>query len=175
ELRSAGIALELAPNAENFFLDEGFLPSLGTEEARLLGKGPYALIEAPYTAPLTPLLEIIFRMKLKGVIPLIAHPERCYEFERKGRAAQAVQAGACLQLDVGALVGRYGPKAKKVALALLEENLYSVAATDLHSPRGAGEWLGSSLEQLLGRVGPRAFEALMKHNPRRMLAGETLV
>jgi len=175
ELRSAGIALELAPNSENFFLDERFLPSLGTEEARLLGKGPYALIEAPYTAPLTPLLEIIFRMKLKGVIPLIAHPERCYEFERKGRAAEAVQAGACLQLDVGALVGRYGPKAKKVALALLEENLYSVAATDLHSPRGAAEWLGTALEELNGRVGPRAFEALMKHNPRRMLAGETLV
>src|SRR5262244_2630597 len=55
ERRSAGIALELAPNAENFFLDEGFLPSLGTDEARLLGSGPYALIEAPYTAPLTPL------------------------------------------------------------------------------------------------------------------------
>jgi protein-tyrosine phosphatase len=174
-LRSAGIPLELAPNAENFFLDERFLPGLGTEDERLLAKGPYVLVEAPYTAPMTALLEIIFRAKLKGVTPLIAHPERCYEFERKGRAVEAVRAGACLQLDLGALVGRYGPKAKKVALPLLDENLYSVAATDLHSPHRAADWLGKALAELHKRVGERTFEALMKHNPRRMLAGEPLV
>lgn len=174
ELRSAAIPLELHRSAENFFLDERFLPSLGTEDARLVANGPYALIEAPYTAPLPTLLEIIFRMKLKGVIPLIAHPERCYEFERQGRAAEAVQAGAFLQLDVGALVGRYGPKAKKVAVRLLEEELYAVAATDLHSPRGA-DWVGRALEELRRLAGEDRFESLMKNNPRRILAGETLV
>jgi protein-tyrosine phosphatase len=171
-LRAAGIPLFLSANAENFMLDERFVPSLGTEDARLLGKGSYVLVEAPYSVPVPALPEIIFRIKLKGVTPLIAHPERCYEFERKGRAAEAVRAGARLQLDLGALIGRYGPKAKKVARALLEERLYTVAATDLHSPRGAGDWLGRALEELRKRVGEQGFDALMKNNPSRILAGE---
>ena len=174
ELRAAGIPLSLAPNAENFLLDEQLVPSLGTEDARLLGKGSYVLVEAPYSVPVAVLPEIIFRIKLKGVTPLIAHPERCYEFERKGRAAEAVRAGAYLQLDLGALIGRYGPKARKVARALLEENLYSVAATDLHSPRGAGDWLRRALEELRKVAGEEAFTVLMKDNPCKMLAGESV-
>src|SRR2546425_4917747 len=50
-LRAVGIPLSLSPNAENFMLDERFVPSLGTEDARLLGKGSYVLVEAPYSVP----------------------------------------------------------------------------------------------------------------------------
>ena len=93
ELRAAEIPLSLAPNSENFLLDERFVSGLGTEEARLVGKGPFVLVEAPYSAPVPMLTEMIFRIKLKGITPLLAHPERCYEFERLGRAAEAVRAG----------------------------------------------------------------------------------
>jgi protein-tyrosine phosphatase len=173
-LQGAGIPLSLAPNAENYLLDEQLVPSLGTKDARLLGKGSYVLVEAPYSAPVALLPEIIFRIKLKGVTPLIAHPERCYEFERKGRAAEAVRAGACLQLDLGALIGRYGPKARKIARALLEENLYSAAATDLHSPRGAEDWLRRALEELRKLAGEEGFNILVKDNPWKMLAGQSV-
>jgi protein-tyrosine phosphatase len=171
ELRAAEIPLLLAANSENFLLDERFVSSLGTEEARLLGEGPFVLVEAPYSAPVPMLTEMIFRIKLKGVTPLIAHPERCYEFERTGRAAEAVRAGAFLQLDIGALIGRYGPKARKVAQALLDENLYAVAATDLHSPQGARDWLGRAITELQKRAGEPMFDTLMRRNPQRMLDG----
>src|SRR5689334_3449167 len=71
----AGVKLDLHPNAESFFLDDKLL-----SEPRKLGAGGYVLIEAPYTSPLPALTEIIFRLKLKGITPLIAHPERCLEF-----------------------------------------------------------------------------------------------
>lgn len=173
-LTAAGIPMTLALNAENFFLDDRFLSSLGTPDARLLGEGRYILVEAPYTSPLPALTEIIFRIKLKGVTPIIAHPERCLEFERKGRAADAVQAGALLQLDIGALIGRYGPVAKKVARTLLEQDLYAVGATDLHGPVGAIEWVGKSLKELRSRGGEEAFKRLMELNPGRILRGESL-
>lgn len=171
----ASIPLALSPNAENFILDKNFVAAIGTPEARLLGKGGYVLVEAPYLAPVTALLEIIFRVRLKGVIPLIAHPERCQEFERTGRAADAVRAGACLQLDVGALTGRYGPRARRLSRAILDQGLYSVAATDLHSPHQARVWLGQAFAELRSRVGPQTFESLVKTNPLKILAGESLV
>jgi len=173
-LAANAIALTLHPNAENYFLDESFIPSLGTPAMRALGAGAYALVEAPYTSPVPSLPDLIFRAKLKGITPLIAHPERCLEFEKDGRAAEAVAAGACLQLDVGALIGRYGPRAKKLAKSFLDEGLYSVAATDLHSPVGAVDWVGRALKELHQRAGPAGAEALLRLHPARILEGLSL-
>ena len=132
------------------------------------------MVEAPYTSPLPTLPEIIFRLKLKGVTPLIAHPERCVEFERKGRAADAVRSGACLQLDVGALIGRYGATAKKLARSFLEEGLYAVGATALHSPVGAEEWVGRALRELKAVVGDESFTRLMAVNPAAIVGGQSV-
>lgn len=172
-LEHARIPLSLGRNAENL-LDDAFLRGLGTPSARMLGSGRVTLVELPYTAPVPALPDILFRIRTKGVVPLIAHPERCLEFERKGRAAEAVRAGAHLQLDVGALIGRYGPMAKKLARAFLDDGLYAVAATDLHGPVGARDWVGRALGELRSRVGEEASSRLLRGNPSRLLAGESL-
>jgi protein-tyrosine phosphatase len=174
-LSEAQIPLALASNAENYLFEDDFFQSLGTAEARVLGNGPYLLVELPYTAPVPTLLDLIFQMKLKGVHPVFAHPERCLEFTRKGRAAEAVVAGALLQLDIGALIGRYGRGAKELANRLLEEGLYSLAATDLHSPSGAREWLERGLSELRHQIGERGFAALLSDQPKKILAGQSLV
>ena len=172
-LAAENLALELHPNAENYFLEESLLTTLGTPASRTLGSGKVLLVEAPYQGPLPMLSQFVFRMKLKGVTPLIAHPERCFEFERKGRAAELVQAGALLQLDMGALIGRYGKAAEKLARQFLEEDLYAVAATDLHSPVNAKRWVGDSLEALKKAVGAKRFEALTDTRPAALLRGVT--
>ncbi len=167
------IALALHPNAENFFLDEGLLASLGTPDARPVGAaGKYLLVEAPYQTPLPVLPDFIFRMKLKGITPLVAHPERCLEFEKKGRAAEIVRSGALLQLDVGALIGRYGRSAQKLARQFLDDELYAIGATDLHSPVKASEWVGESLSALERVVGGAGLERLMATHPAAILRGQ---
>ncbi len=173
-LRANSIGLELGRNSENYLLDETFVSGMGTPAARLIGAGAYVLVEAPYTSPVPALTEIIFRVRLKGVTPVIAHPERCMEFARKGRARDAVQAGAVLQLDIGALTGRYGSDAKKLARTFLDEDLYGIGATDLHGAVGARDWVGKALKELRGRAGDRAFEQLMSTTPGRILRGESL-
>ncbi len=168
-LDAAGVPLLLHPNAEHYFLEDGFLSSLGTAEARLLGTSRHLLVEPPYSGPVPMLADVVFRMQLKGVTPLIAHPERCFEFEKKGRAAELVQAGALLQLDVGALTGRYGKTPQRLARELLGQGLYAVAATDLHGPVGAEAWVGEALAALEKAVGPKAFRELVEDRPRALL------
>lgn len=163
-LAKEGLALELHDNAENFFLDDDLLAN-----GRKLGTGSHMLIEAPYTSSLPALREIIFQLQLKGITPLIAHPERCLEFEKKGRAAEMVGAGAKLQLDIGALIGRYGGTAKKLARQFLEQGLYEVAASDLHSPVNAEGWLGESIEALRKLGGDEGLQQLLSKNPRALL------
>ncbi len=170
-LAAAQIPLELHVNAEHFFLDERLLSELPA--ARKIG-GATLLVEAPYTTALPILPEIIFRLKLKGTTALIAHPERCLEFEKKGRAAEAVRAGALLQLDIGALVGRYGKVAQKLAKTFLDEGLYAVAATDLHSPVNAEVWVGEAIAALGKGWGKATVERLLGSNPLALLRGQAL-
>lgn len=174
ELSRHAIPLTLFPNAENDLLHAGLVAELTTASARLLGAGKYLLVEAPYVAPVPALPDIVFRVKLKGVTPLFAHPERCKEFERPGRAAEAVRAGARLQLDLGSLIGKYGRTARKLAQAFLGEGLYSVASTDLHSPQKAREWVGEAMAALETEVGRDGAAALLGANPARILEGEPL-
>ncbi|AKU91221.1 tyrosine-protein phosphatase [Vulgatibacter incomptus] len=171
-LEREGIALRLHPNAENVLDPE--LPARLEAGKRTIGTGGYLLAEAPYFAALPQLTDLIFRLKLKGVTPLIAHPERCKEFERAGRAAEAVRAGARLQLDIGALIGRYGRTPKKLARSFLEEGLYSVASTDLHSPTDAARWVGESIAELRKLAGEAASKRMLSTSPGAILRGEPL-
>jgi len=171
-LDAEGIPLRLHSNAENV-LDPELLHRI-EKGRRAIGAGPYLLAEAPYIASLPQLGELVFRLRVQGVTPLVAHPERCKEFERPGRAAEAVHAGAKLQLDVGALIGRYGRTPKKLARAFLEEGLYAVASTDLHSPTDAAKWVGDSIAELKRLAGDRVAEQLLAVNPGAILRGEPL-
>lgn len=169
-----GIPLALHRNAENR-LDAEFLARADGDGRRGIGATQrWVLVEVPFEGAVPALPDLVFRLRRKGVLPLFAHPERCAEFERPGRAAEVVRLGAALQLNVGALAGVYGKGPRRAAEHLLDEGLYAVAATDLHRPDGAHEWLDEALAALERRVGTAGLDRLMGESPRRILAGEEL-
>jgi protein-tyrosine phosphatase len=173
-LVEAGVPLTLHRNAENK-LDEDFLARADGEGRR--GVGPsqrWALVELPFRGGVPALPDLVFRLRRKGVLPLFAHPERCPEFERPGRAEEVVRLGGALQLNVASLIGLYGRSARKLAESFVDQGLYAVGATDLHHPEGAEEWIPEALDVLEKRVGRPEFEKLMSSNPRHVLAGEEL-
>ena len=173
-LASASIELGLHAGGENV-LDDEFLARAGSGAMRGIGEvGRYALVELPFQAEVPNLPELLARLREKGLTPILAHPERCLEFQRRGRAAEAVRLGAALQLNLGALTGRHGRHVRKLAERFLDEGLYAVAGTDLHAAEGADEWIGDALEALAERAGSAALRRLCDENPRRALAGEDL-
>jgi protein-tyrosine phosphatase len=173
-LRAEGVPLALHRNAENR-LDGEFLGRLDGEARRGIGPSQrWVLVEVPFEGAVPALPDLVFRLRRKGVLPLFAHPERCQEFERAGRAAEVVRLGGALQLNVGALSGVYGKASRRLAERILDEGLYAVAATDLHRADGAHEWLDEALATLEKRAGPAGLDRLMAENPRRILAGEEL-
>jgi protein-tyrosine phosphatase len=167
-----GVPLALHANAENR-LDDEFMDRADGPARRGIGATQrWVLVEAPFQGDLPAIADLVFRLRRKGVFPLFAHPERCAEFERPGRAEEVVRLGAALQLNVGALAGVYGKPARKCAERFLDAGLYAVASTDLHHPESVREWLGEALTRLERRAGADALERLLSANPRRILAGE---
>jgi protein-tyrosine phosphatase len=168
------IGLALHAGGENV-LDDDYLARVGAGDPRGLGPTQrYALVEVPFQSPVPALPELVLRLRAQGVTPIVAHPERCLEFDRAGRAAEVVRLGGALQLNLGALTGRHGRHARKIAERLLDEGLYAVAGTDLHTPDGAGEWIAEAIATLEERAGREALTRLCVENPRRALAGEEL-
>ena len=173
-LAREGLSLQLHRGSENF-LDEAFFERLGRGESRAIGEaGRYTLVEVPFTSAVPRLPDLVFRVRLKGLTPIFAHPERCAEFARPGRAEEVVRLGAALQMDMGALLGRYGREERKVAERLLGEGLYAAASTDLHGPAEAQRWITEALAAVEKRAGRAEFLRLCRENPRRVISGEDL-
>lgn len=130
-LNDAGIQVRLEAAAE-YMLDDHFEQLLETTPLRTL-PGNRVLIEmSPLSAP--PNLDyILFRMQLKGYVPLIAHPER-YLFVKtnKARYLDWHDRGYELQLNLLSLTGYYGPSVRDLGLYLLKNKLVHFAGTDLH-------------------------------------------
>jgi protein-tyrosine phosphatase len=173
-LARSGVPLRLHRGAEST-LDARYLALLLQGQRRGIGESErYALVELPFLELVPDLPDFLGFLVARGVRPILAHPERCAEFERPGRAREAVDLGAVLQLNLGSLGGRHGPVARALAHRLLDAGLYAVAGTDLHGPAAAAEWIGEALEALARRAGREAVGRLCEENPRRALAGEDL-
>ena len=131
---------------------------------------PVGARRGPFRARVPALPALVDAAAPLGVRPLLAHPERCAEFERPGAREEVVRLGAALQLNLGALAGLYGPTARKLAERFLDDGLYAVAATDLHRPEGAEEWLAEALDALesaRARGGGPALRREPAAHPRR--------
>ena len=172
-VEAAGLELHLG--AEYYF-DDHFLAA-GQERALLtLGEtSRYPLTELPRRQLPLRWEEVLYEVRLRGYVPVIAHPERCEGVAEDVDAALEAfgRAGVKLQLDLGSLLGRYGRSAKKTAERLVKRGAYHLAAGDLHRPEDAAEVIGpakKALARLLGRrTGAAGVERLVDLHPRRVI------
>lgn len=144
ELDKAGIKLKLLPGNE-IYIDPKMVDFLTTKKATCLGgdfnarkKNQHVLFELPFYAEVSYLRDIIFELKAKGLVPVLAHPER-YLFIQKNKEAvfELKKLGVKLQSNYGSIVGQYGGKAKKIMKFLLENRLVSYLGTDIHRAEGS--------------------------------------
>lgn len=169
------VPLRLHGGREHHLTPE-LLERLANGEAETLADGPYLLLELPFGSPVPALNQVLFQLRVRGVKPLIAHPERCAHFQNRPEAArEVVDAGGHLQLEIGSLSGLYGAPAARCAEAWLEAGLVSVVATDAHHPRSTREILGRGLETLERKLGTAMLSRLLEENPSRVLRGEPLL
>ena len=144
ELDKAGIKLKLMPGNE-IYIDPKMVDYLTKGKASCLGgelsskkKHQHVLFELPFYAEVSYLRDIIFELKAKGLVPILAHPER-YLFIQKNKEVvfELKKLGVKLQSNYGSIVGQYGGKAKKIMKFLLKNRLVSYLGTDIHRAEGS--------------------------------------
>lgn len=111
-------------------------------------------------------------LRRAGLKPVIAHPERYAPAWKDTEAMQPLlDAGACLLLDVCALVGKYGDKPQRTAEKLLEEDSYEAACSDAHRAEDA-DVTARAIDRLKKLVGEDETDRLMRRGPESILRGD---
>lgn len=110
-----------------------------------------------------------FDLRRAGLRPVLAHPERYQPVWKDDSCLDPLlDAGACLLLDVCALVGKYGRASQKAAEKLLDEEAYEAACSDAHRPADAAVVV-EAIHALTKRVGAAEAQRLLRDGPRGIL------
>jgi len=143
-LKEANINIEFQAAAE-YFLDthvmdllDNDVPLLTISENKVLTE--FSMMNQPMHRD-----ELLFKLRVKGYEPVIAHVERyTYYHQQFEQYRNLFDNGFALQLNILSLSGIYGKKVRKAAYRLLDEGLVKYLGTDLHHSRHA-----SALEKIL--------------------------
>lgn len=100
-------------------------------------------------------VDMVFELTIKGMVPVIAHPERYQEIiDKIERIEKLKEIGCLLQLDIRSLEGIHGNEIKKIAKKLLKSGEYSFVATEEYSKNKDNS---KYLKELLSKVQQDTF------------------
>ncbi|MGE6375510.1 tyrosine-protein phosphatase [Peribacillus muralis] len=135
-LKAESIDLEVLPGQETRIYGDLLLDYQDERILSLNNDGKYVFIELPsdhvpaYTEPL------IYDIQMKGLVPIIVHPERNQEFlEYPNQLYKLVKHGAYTQITAKSIVGGFGKKTKNFSFQLIEKNLTHFVASDAHNTK----------------------------------------
>lgn len=170
--RAAGLdGLPATGLGAEHYLDDVFW-SLFVEGAHLpYPGGRAALVEMPYDRLPARVEHRLFEMQVRGVRPVIAHPERCSPLYRSTDPLDPLlEVGAVALLDLMSLIGRYGRRPEQAALRMLEEGVYYAACTDAHRPSDV-PLVAEAIAKLRELVDAEEVEELLELGPLDILDG----
>lgn len=131
-MNEAGMSMKLAMHAE-YRIDEFFLQQIELGNLRPM-PGNYLLVENSFAQEPWGLDKLLFDLKLKGYVPIMAHPERYlyYSMGNRERYRQLHETGLLFQINLLSLAGAYGKQEKQTAEWMLENGMVDFIGSDLH-------------------------------------------
>ncbi len=109
--------------------EQGQLPILGHWQGQQV-----LLLEFPHSHIPAGSDKLLKWLQQRGVMPMIAHPERNRDVQQDPKIlAPLIRAGCLFQLTASSLLGDLGDRHQECARLLLQQRLFTVMATDSHN------------------------------------------
>ena len=132
ELIQRNINLKILPGQE-IHLSTNVLMELEKDLLTLANSGRYLLIEFPNAYIPADILDVIYKIQLRGYIPIIVHPERNRVLRKnKQLLYEYICKGALVQITASSVLGHNGRSLRKYTKELIKHNLVHFISSDAH-------------------------------------------
>jgi protein-tyrosine phosphatase len=151
--------------------DNVFMKRLASDEIPRYRGTEAFLVEVPPQLMPPGMIDQLFKLRIKRMVPVLAHPERYQALWDNDELARSLRSVCAFVVDLGAVAGFHGRRETKAARHLLETGLACGVATDAHQV-GDLQQAAAGLTWIEKKLGHAAVVRLFDHAPRAILAGE---
>lgn len=147
--RENDINIKILPGQE-IFLDKYSSDLYKEGTIGTINKSKYMLVETSLIGSRPKnLMDNIYELKLLGIVPIIAHPER-YEFviEDNTEINDFVKEGCLFQITSTSITGGFGKEVKKTAENLIKNGLCNFIGSDAHTTGRRCPKIREALEEI---------------------------
>jgi protein-tyrosine phosphatase len=135
----------------------------------------YLLVEFPDYGVSQHSSDVLFQLAAKGFVPIITHPERNPDLQRKPeRLFEWLRIGCLIQVTAGSLLGRFGKRAHAMSIDLIKKNWVHVVASDAHSVEGRPPAMTPAYRYLESEFGRDVADRLCIEIPKAVYFGKDL-
>ena len=114
--------------------------------------------------------DVIYEIKIRGYIPIIAHAERYKQVQEDVNIVlDCIKEGALIQVNASSILGKNGEKAEDTSKKLLDNNMVHFVATDAHSSNRRRPLIKDSYNYILRNYGKEVSEKLFIENPTAVI------
>lgn len=158
------------------FVENKMLDLKEKGEITTLNSSKYLLFELPLNYEFNGVEEVIFNLRCKKIIPIIAHPER-YAFLKKNPSLieDLIDAGALFQSNIGSFLGTYGKQAKDTVILLLKHKAITFIASDIHHENNDFYERINEVKTIMSKyITEDEINDLFSNNAKKILESETI-
>ena len=165
-----GLGITHALGMENH-LSEDLPAEIDAGRALTMNGTRYILIEPPFFGAPDWIEPTLDRVQKRGLIPVLAHPERIEAFQRAPDfLARLLKRGMLSQITSGSVVGTWGDEVAAFTRELLSRRMAHIMSSDTHAPEGLrSPDMAIGLKAASQIVGEKAALAMICDTPLAIL------
>ena len=173
ELIKFDIPIKLHSGSEVYFLPN--LTDIISDPLVTLGNGKYMLVEFQSFFLPRNYKEEFFKLKMKGVTPILAHPERYKPVQKNiDIIYDFLNMGCLIQVDGGSILGTLGKSAQVASEKIIKNKWCQFIGSDAHDLNKRNFNLKYALDFISEWVDEKYIKSLVFDNPQKVLDGKSI-
>ena len=157
------------------YYSEDIIEIIEQKEFYTLNNSKYLLIEFPPIRFPKNIVDIIYEIKIRGYVPILAHVERYKEVQENVNIIyDCINEGALIQVNSSSIIGKNGNEMKKVSDILLYNNMIHFIATDAHSSTRRKPIIKETYNYVVKKYGEKKAQTLFIQNPSKVINNEEI-
>lgn len=171
---AGNLDIRLYPGYE-VFIDSVNESNLHKVVSLTLAGSRFMLVEFPLNKLSDGGLEMLSLLRKRGIVPIIAHPERCKVFYEDFTALEGLFKSGCLmQVDAASIIGVYGKLVKRFSLELIKKGMVHFVASNAHFPEDYSARYEKAYDAVNRLKGEWYAYMVFNSNPKRVLENSEL-